>query len=38
MDAASSRNFLGCNAWLNRVMLALVDHDSELCLSAYDEI
>jgi len=32
-----TRNVLGRNGWLNRVRLGLVDHDSVLFLSAYDE-
>lgn len=31
------RNVLGRNGWLNRVRLGLVDYDSVVYLSAYDE-
>lgn len=31
------RNVLGRNGWLNRVRLGLVDHDSLVYLSAYDD-
>ena len=31
------RNVLGRNGWLNRVRLGVVDHDSLVYLSAYDE-
>jgi hypothetical protein len=32
-----SKNVLGRNGWLNRVRLGLLDHDSLVYLSAYDE-
>jgi len=32
-----TRHVLGRNGWLNRVRLGLVDHNSVLFLSAYDE-
>jgi predicted aspartyl protease len=32
-----TRNVLGRNSWLNRVRLGLVDHDSVVYLSPYDE-
>ena len=36
-DASVSRNVLGRNGWLNRVRLGLVDHDSELYVSSYND-
>ncbi len=33
-----NRNVLGRNGWLNRVRLGLVDYDSVVYLSAYDEL
>jgi len=36
-DATIRRNVLGRNGWLNRVRLGLVDHDSLIYLSAYDD-
>ena len=36
-DPSVSRDVLGRNGWLNRVRLGLVDHDSFLYLSAYDD-
>lgn len=36
-DASITRNVLGRNGWLNRVRLGLVDHDSLVYLSAYDD-
>lgn len=36
-DTGISRNVLGRNGWLNRVRLALVEHDSAMYLSAYDD-
>ena len=36
-DASFSRNVLGRNGWLNRVRLGLVDHDSELYVSPYND-
>jgi hypothetical protein len=36
-DASKSRNVLGRNGWLNRVRLGLVDYDSALYLSPYDD-
>jgi hypothetical protein len=32
-----NRNVLGRNGWLNRVRLGLVDYDSMVYLSAYDD-
>jgi hypothetical protein len=36
-DASINRNVLGRNGWLNRVRLGLVDYDSLVYLSAYDD-
>ncbi len=36
-DESKTRNVLGRNGWLNRVRLGLVDHDSLVYLSAYDD-
>lgn len=36
-DPSVSRNVLGRHGWLNRVRLGLVDPDSLLYLSAYDD-
>jgi len=36
-NAKFTRNVLGRNGWLNRVRLGLVDHDSVVYLSSYDE-
>jgi len=35
-DASFSRNFLGRFSWLDRVRVAIVDHDRVLFLSPYD--
>jgi hypothetical protein len=32
-----TRNVLGRNGWLNRVRLGLIDHDSSIYLSAYED-
>jgi len=36
-EPAIARNVLGRSGWLDRVRLGLVDYDSLLYLSAYDE-
>jgi len=36
-DASIKRNVLGRNGWLNRVRLGLVDYDSMVYVSAYDD-
>jgi hypothetical protein len=36
-DAAFTRNVLGRQGWLDRVRLGLIDYDSQLYLSAYDD-
>jgi hypothetical protein len=36
-DRSAGRNVLGRSGWLNRVRLALVDHDSLIYLNSYDD-
>jgi hypothetical protein len=36
-ESSIKKNVLGRNGWLNRVRLGIVDHDSFLYLSPYDD-
>jgi hypothetical protein len=36
-DAEFSRSVLGRNGWLNRLRIGLIDYDSMLYLSPYDQ-
>jgi len=36
-DASITKNVLGRNGWLNRIRLGIVDHDSLIYLSSYND-